>query len=187
MFNLLTSLSVVGDSFLSHLSHLNATVWSNDVILDSLQFYRYGFGLPVDNIRTSENVLCACTSFSSDSSPLDLTDQILVKYLGMPDGGSWDGVWLERASCIILDPEKNHLWLLSDSLASHPLWYAFKPAQIGSKFEWIVSEDLVGVARLGFLKPTSVGSSQNLLFDLKSMELLEAVNTVAKVTEGNRY
>lgn len=189
MYNLiLTSLGLLGASIHTHFAALNYKVFG-DAMSGDYHFATFGS----DDARSysewstlyAEDVQLVCASRSLggiEYAPRLILEQYLKENITV--------YWQARnpkASCILIDSSKTYMFVIGDSMASLPLWYAFKAGIAdGSKTEFGVSSDLLTITHLGFKHVASVGPGMTLCIGTLKNNIL-AVNHWTDYLANGRY
>ncbi len=101
------------------------------------------------------DVICQCMStFGQSVSDLSIKSRFLVdSYL---ENGRVHNVspefYLENVgyTCVLLDEEKQNVWLLGDPIGTNPIWYLFNQSSIDKDPTFLVTTDYIMASKLGF-------------------------------------
>ena len=148
---------------------------NNDSIKNGLSYSI--FGPNITSTDQLESRLCFCSDQSAAESLINIYS---FNYSSISNTSPTDetehefGYWLfneynyiPTSSCVLTDTEKMLTWVISDVVASVPVWYSFSDVRRKSRPDFIVSSDLFLASRLGFAMNSfsSVGGGQVISMD----------------------
>lgn len=180
---LLTSLAIAArKDFKTHLDGIRTLNWGSTSFKEH-NFLAYSDGVLSQHFFSTDHILIACTS-SSDESEVNVAQTMAGQ------GGCHGRFSMDHAeySCILLNSIDNSLCLVTDSVGSMPLWYAFDDLTASpeeSAQQYIVTTDLLAAARFGFKNISPLGPGQAMKIDLSSNEITSLTHWGARAATAH--